>query len=115
MAASEKIKSPAFPKKIFNKNAFYKISTPELPLEGGVAGTGDMTASIFLSRYLNTYDLKSALIDCTASVFGILKESYNAYLCEVSDGSGKGLELNFIRHQEQLKNPSYNFDAVKII
>ncbi|MDR0321846.1 MAG: pyridoxal kinase PdxY [Treponema sp.] len=93
-----------------DKNSLYKITTPELPLGYGVAGTGDMTASVFLSRYLETKNLEKTLELCTASVFSILKESYGA----VSNKEGSLIELKIIDAQQQLVSPSHSFKAEKI-
>jgi pyridoxine kinase len=94
-----------------DKNEIYKITTPELPLGKGVAGTGDMTAAVFLSRYLETKDLKKTLELCTASVFGILEASFKA--ADVK--SGMPIELKIIDTQQELVSPSYSFKAEKII
>ena len=86
----------------------YKISTPELPLGNGVAGTGDMTTAVFLSHYLETKDIAKTLELCTSSVFGILETSYRFY-------SGKNMELRIIDAQQEFISPSYSFKAEKII
>ena len=87
----------------------YKTATPELPLGDGVAGTGDMTAAVFLSRYLETGNLEKALSLCTASVFGVLEASYNMSL-----NNNIPLELKIINAQEEFVLPSHSFSAVKI-
>ena len=87
----------------------YKTTTPELPLEDGAAGTGDMTAAVFLSRYLETGDLEKALSLCTASVFGVLEASYKMSLSEKNP-----LELKIVNAQEEFVSPSHSFKAVKI-
>ena len=88
----------------------YKITTPELPLGQGIAGTGDMTAAVFLSHYLETGDLEKTLMSCTASVFGILNYSYKTSLQE----QNTILELKIIAAQEQLISPSDIFKVIKI-
>jgi pyridoxine kinase len=93
-----------------DKSSIYKITTPELPLGYGVAGTGDMTASVFLSRYLETKNLEKTLELCTESVFSILKESYGA----MSNKEGSLIELKIIDAQRQLVSPSHSFKAEKI-
>ncbi|MDR2943181.1 MAG: pyridoxal kinase PdxY [Treponema sp.] len=93
-----------------DKNETYKITTPELPLDSGVAGTGDMTAAVFLSRYLETKDLKKTLELCTASVFGILEASFKT----ADKKSGALIELKIIDNQKELVSPSYSFKAEKI-
>jgi len=88
----------------------YKTITPELPLGDGVAGTGDMTAAVFLSRYLDSFDLEKTLNQTTGSVYGILEASYNMSLKE-----NIPLELKIIDAQEQFISPSRDFKAVKIL
>jgi pyridoxine kinase len=94
-----------------NKTNCFKITTPELPLGGGAAGTGDMTTSIFLSRFLETGDLEKTLNLCTASVFGVLEASFKS----ASRENNMPLELKIIDAQEQIACPSHSFKAVKII
>jgi pyridoxine kinase len=93
-----------------NKTNIYKITTPELPLGSGIAGTGDMTAAVFLSHYLDTKDLEKTLLRCTASVFCVLEESYNFSL----QMDNIPLELRIINAQEQFICPSKFFNTVKI-
>jgi len=93
-----------------DKKEIYKITTPELPLGKGVAGTGDMTTAVFLSRYLETKDLKKTLELCTASVFGILDASFKA----ADAKSGALIELKIIDTQQELVSPSNSFKAEKL-
>ena len=92
-----------------DRTNLYKITTPELPLGNGVAGTGDMTAAIFLSRYLETGNLKKTLELCAASVFGILEASLKAAPFE---GKNSPMELKIIDVQNELCAPSHSFTAV---
>jgi len=94
-----------------DKNNVYKITTAELPLGSGVAGTGDMTAAIFLSRYLETKNLEKTLELCTASVFGVLEASYKA---APDNKNGLPLELKIIDAQSELACPTHSFKAEKI-
>jgi pyridoxine kinase len=89
----------------------YKVSTPELPLGDSVAGTGDITAAVFLSRYLETKDLKKTLEMCAASVYGILKISYNKY---THKGENNPCELKIIDAQSELCSPSNFFESEKL-
>jgi pyridoxine kinase len=94
---------------VSDKKDLYRISTPELPLGTGVAGAGDLTASIFLSRYLETGDVKKTLELCAASVYGILEASFLA-----ADGGDRGAgppELRIVRAQDELRSPSRVFEA----
>ena len=94
-----------------DKKNVYKVTTPELPLGSGVAGTGDMTASVFLSRYLETRNLEKTLELCAASVFGVLHASFAA---ASSIKSNLPMELKIIDAQQELVSPSHSFKAVKI-
>jgi pyridoxine kinase len=94
---------------VSDKKDLYRISTPELPLGSGIAGAGDLTASIFLSRYLETGDVKKTLELCTASVYGILEASFSAA------GVGTGpAELRIVRAQDELRSPSHVFEALRL-
>ena len=95
---------------VSDKTNLFKITTPELPLGNGVAGTGDMTASIFLSHYLETRDIENSLLSCTASVFGILERSYKNG-CAQKSGP---LELKIIEAQQELITPAHSFKTEKI-
>ncbi|MCL2243013.1 MAG: pyridoxal kinase PdxY [Treponema sp.] len=104
---------------VSDKNNYYKITTPELPLGYGAAGTGDMTSAIFLSRYLETKDIEKTLELCTASIYGILEASYmasgSADLFTASDTNNNfRFELKIIETQKELDSPSRLFKAEKI-
>ena len=91
-----------------NKKQMFKITTPELPLGDGIAGTGDMTCAIFLSRFLETKDLSKTLELCTASVYSIIEQS-------AFPKKNSILELKIIEAQEQLISPSHYFYSEEII
>lgn len=94
----------------YGKKEIYKITTPELPLGNGLAGTGDMTSAVFLSRFMETGSLEKTLELCTSSIFGILEES----LKNTSKKGNEPLELMIIDAQEQLVAPSNSFKAEKL-
>jgi pyridoxine kinase len=79
----------------------YRISTPELPFETGMAGSGDLTASVFLSRYLETKDIKQTLELTTASVYGIMEATFKA----------QSKELRIVQAQQELVSPTTLFKA----
>jgi pyridoxine kinase len=95
-----------------DKNGIYSISTPELPIGIGMAGSGDITTSVFLSRYLETRDLKKALELCTASIFGIIEASWQAHLD--SGDESVLMELRIIQNQNEIETPSRFFEAHRI-
>ena len=95
------------------KTGLYRISTPELPIGAGMAGSGDMTASVFLSRYLETGDVKTTLELCTASVYGVLEASHRWYSGDAAPKNGP-MELRLIQAQSELSSPTNTFQAEKI-
>jgi pyridoxine kinase len=94
---------------VSDKTGVYKVTTPELPLGDGVAGTGDMTTAIFLSRFLETHDVQKTLELCVSSVYGILEYSLR------NSVKGGLFELKIVEAQERLNSPSISFNAEKII
>ena len=98
-----------------DKSGLYIVKTPELPITTGVAGSGDLTASVFLSRYLETGDVKRALELCTAAVFGILDASWKAFRQSSAGEDAAGfMEMRIIQAQNELDNPSRFFEAHRI-
>ena len=95
-----------------DKSGIYSISTPELPIGAGMAGTGDITTSVFLSRYLETGDIKKTLELCTASIFGILESSWR-YHSGLENKPGI-MELKMIQAQKELDSPSHFFEAHRL-
>ena len=109
MLASDKMQAS-------DKSGLYSVITPKLPIGQCMAGSGDITASVFLSRYLETGDIKKTLELCTASVFGILEESLKSYnnnsgSCSTEAGI---MELKIIQAQKELDSPSYSFRVKKV-
>jgi pyridoxine kinase len=112
-----------------DKSGVYSISTPELPIGAGMAGSGDITASVFLSRYLETGDVKKTLELCTASIYGIIEASWQIRNGKVFSQprdkfspdsektyiSGSGLmELRIIQAQNELVSPTHSFEAHRL-
>jgi pyridoxine kinase len=83
------------------KQGIFRVCTQYLPLPASAAGTGDLTAAVFLARYLETGDIKTALQLTTSSVYGILDATFKA-------GSD---ELRIIPAQGELVSPSAVFIA----
>ncbi|MDR1251915.1 MAG: pyridoxal kinase PdxY [Treponema sp.] len=97
-----------------DKTGLYRVSTPELPLGTLVAGSGDLTASVFLSRYLETGDIKRSLELCTATVYGILEASFLQRTKTDETKTAGPLELSIIRNQRELDCPSHNFTVIDL-
>jgi pyridoxine kinase len=102
---------------VSNGAEMYQIQTPELPFPAIVAGSGDITAALFLSYYLTTIKrgasgsmahpqqtcLRQALERVTASIYSIMEATYKA-------GAG---EILLIGTQEAPVNPGRMFDAYR--
>ena len=97
-----------------DKTGLYLISTPELPIGAGMAGSGDITASVFLSRYLETRDIMKTLELCTASVFGILETSLKMAKGTTAMPAVAPMEMRLIEAQKELDSPSRLFKARKL-
>jgi pyridoxine kinase len=85
-------------------NAVHRVRTPELPLGAGMAGSGDVTAALFLSRYLETGSIRDTLELTAGSIFGVMETTYKA----------DSRELLLIAAQDELVKPSHVFKAEKI-
>jgi pyridoxine kinase len=93
---------------VSDRTSMYRITTPELSIGSGAAGTGDLTTAVFLSHYLETRDIKKTLELCAMSVFGIIKASAAFW-----NEKGQPMELQIINAQNELCNPSHIFKAEK--
>ncbi|MCL2231043.1 MAG: pyridoxal kinase PdxY [Treponema sp.] len=95
-----------------DKNRFFKVETPFLPLGNDAAGTGDMTTAVFLSHFLKTKNIALALELCASGVFSVLESSYKLFL---EQKNGELIELKIIEAQEQFVSPSHQFKAEEIL
>jgi len=95
-----------------DKTGLYSITTQELPISVGMAGSGDITTAIFLARYLETRDVKKTLERCTASIFGIIEKSWHAHNSSMLNPAL--MELRITQEQNELVNPSRHFEAKKV-
>ena len=85
-------------------SGIFRVRTPELPLYPPPSGAGDLTAALFLARYLETPDAVRALELTTDSVYSILERTYR---------EGKR-ELALIGAQESIASPEPRFSAVRL-
>jgi len=102
-----------------DKKNIYLTSTPELPLGDSAAGTGDMTTAVFLSRFLETKDIKKSLELCTSSVFNILEASLkhekdSPVREAVPHFTPQFVELKIIEAQKEFDFPSNLFEAEEL-
>ena len=94
-----------------DKSGLYSVRTPELP-SGNMEGSGDITTSVFLSRYLETGDVKKTLELCAASIYGILEKGWQVY--SSLENKPKIIELKIIEAQKELDSPTHCFEAKKL-
>lgn len=94
-----------------NGDEVYKVTTPEIPLGSNMAGAGDLTTAVFLSRYLETKNLKKTLDLCASSVYRVIEMSYNKRTIESETAP---LELKIVEAQEELCFPSKFFESIKM-
>ena len=80
----------------------WRVTTPRLT--GVFQGAGDLTAAVFLARYLASGDLPDALAWTASVVFGVL---------DATRRSGRR-ELELVAAQDELVRPSRRFEAVAL-
>ncbi|MDR3172829.1 MAG: pyridoxal kinase PdxY [Treponema sp.] len=85
-------------------SSLYRVHTPVFSFTQATAGSGDLTTALFLSRYLESRDIKRALELTAASIFGVIKATWEA---------GRR-ELALIAAQAELETPSSFFPAEKL-
>jgi len=93
-------------------NEIYYINTPELPISIGMAGSGDITTSLFLARYLETKDIKKTLELCTSSIFSIIEKSWQFH--NANAWNPALMELRLIHEQKEIVSPNRVFTAVAV-
>lgn len=82
----------------------FRVETPELPLDPSPNGAGDLTAALFLARYLQTSDAALALELTADSVFSVF---------EATAASGSR-ELALVAAQEAIASPQRRFPALPL-
>jgi pyridoxine kinase len=87
-----------------SKEGFRLITTPELPVDPPLNGAGDLTAALFLGRYLPERDAVDAFELMADSVFSVFERTF-------ASGSR---ELDLIKAQERIAAPSRRFEATRI-
>jgi pyridoxine kinase len=84
------------------------VTTPELPFEAPLKGTGDAFAALFLGRYLRSSgDIPTALVESAASLYAVIQETHRR----------KSRELCLIEAQDSIAAPPLNaplFDVIGI-
>jgi pyridoxine kinase len=82
----------------------YRVRTPELPFAPSPNGVGDLTAALFLSRWLETGDAAAALELTTDSIFAVLERTLRAGRREIA----------LVEAQNDLAAPVRRFSAVRV-
>jgi pyridoxine kinase len=100
--AAQTNKEPCISMLASDGKEIFITTTPELPFPPGMAGSGDLTAALFLSRYLETRDIKRTLELTTGSIFAVMDATFKA----------NSKELLTIAVQDELVSPSRSFAAV---
>jgi pyridoxine kinase len=89
---------------VSNGEDLFRSRTPELFFPFSMAGSGDLTAAVFLSHFLKMKNVKRALERTTGSVYGIMSATCRA----------KSRELLIIEAQEELLRPGFIFEAIPL-
>ena len=82
---------------------FWTVTTPELPLDPPLNGAGDLTAALFLGRYLKSRDAVDALELTADSVFAVFEATF----------ASKAREIDLVGAQEAIASPGRRFGARK--
>jgi pyridoxine kinase len=90
---------------VSESGGIWEVSTPEFAFTQSIAGGGDLTAAVFLARFLETKNARLALEQTASSVFGIMEATYK---------SGQR-ELRTIAAQEELAAPSRHFTSKRFV
>jgi pyridoxine kinase len=85
-------------------NEQWRITTPELSFNFIVSGTGDLCTAIFLSRYIESANIKTALEMTASSIYGVLEATHKAGV----------RELLLVNAQKELVKPSNSFKSETI-
>jgi pyridoxine kinase len=89
---------------VSDRGTMHRVETPELPLDPSPNGAGDLTAALFLARYLQTADAARALELTADSVFSVFEATVRA-------GTR---ELALIDAQDAIAAPSRRFPASRL-
>jgi pyridoxine kinase len=83
---------------------FRMITTPELPVNPPMNGAGDLTAAVFLGRYLAKRDAVDAFELTADSVFSVFERSF----------ASRSRELDLIGSQDAIAVPQRRFESRKV-
>jgi pyridoxine kinase len=83
---------------------FRTITTPELPLDPPLNGAGDLTAALFLGRYLRGRNAVDAFEMAADSVFSVFERSYES----------ARRELDLVGAQDEIASPKRRFESRRV-
>lgn len=89
---------------VSDKCGMHRVETPELPLDPSPNGAGDLTAALFLARYIQTADAARALEMTADAVYSVFQATARA-------GTR---ELALIEAQDDIAAPKGRFPALKV-
>jgi pyridoxine kinase len=87
-----------------SSEGFRMITTPELPIDPPLNGAGDLTAAIFLGRYLEKRNAREAFELTADSVFSVFEKSFASH----------SRELDLVGAQEEMAVPRRRFESVSV-
>jgi pyridoxine kinase len=87
-----------------SKEGFRMITTPELPVDPPLNGAGDLTAALFLGRYLQKRDAVDAFELTADSVFAVFERTFASH----------SRELDLVKAQDDLVLPNRRFESEKV-
>lgn len=90
---------------ISNNHESYLVATPRLDMPVSPNGSGDMTAAIFLAKYLQTKNLQISLEHTAAAIYAVFTKTLAL----------QQRELAIIASQDELVNPVEQFTAIKLV
>lgn len=86
---------------VSNQKEQYLIETPRLAMPISPNGSGDMTAALFLAKYLETKNLKESLEYTASAIYAVFQKTLRS----------NQRELAIIASQDEIVNPSLLFSA----
>jgi len=87
-----------------SKEGFRMITTPELPVDPPMNGAGDLTAALFLGRYLQKRDAVDSFELTADSVFSVFERTFASH----------SRELDLVKAQDEFSAPQRRFESKKV-
>jgi pyridoxine kinase len=87
-----------------SSEGFRMITTPELPVDPPLNGAGDLTAALFLARYMEKRDAVEAFEATADSVFSVFERTFASH----------SRELDLVKSQDALVSPKRRFESNRV-